>query len=185
MEYLLCVYTLSHTLFVQILQLSRSYVYVHIARQQKRAFKMGNWPMNSPLALKVLKCKLPALFSTGDKAPQQTLQGPLSADIRKPTVCWKCMKDMVVLLQAHGPFSVERLYSFYYMPKGFALNQLCGILDEASVLQQFREEMNHKGATYSGQVCFTQEGSCHSQRSLRNMGGGESFSVWGILGVRK
>lgn len=69
MEYLLCVYTLSHTLFVQILQLSRSYVYVHIAWQQKRAFKMGNWPMSSPLALKVLKCKLPALFSTGDKAP--------------------------------------------------------------------------------------------------------------------
>lgn len=146
---------------------------------------MGNWPMNSPLALKVLKCKLPALFSTGNKAPQQTLQGPLSADIRKPTVCRKCMKDMGVLLQAHGPFSVERLYSFYYMPKGFARNQLCGILEEASALQQFREEMNHMGATYPGQVCFTQEGSCHSQRSLRNMGGGESFSIWGILGVRK
>lgn len=83
------------------------------------------------------------------------------------------------------PFSVERLYSFYYMPKGFALNQLCGILEETSVLQQFREEMNHMGATYPGQVGFTQEGSCHSQRSLRNMGGGESFSIWGILGVRK
>lgn len=69
-EYLLRVYKLSHTLYVQILQLSRSYVYVHIGWQQKRAFKMGNWPMNSPLALKVLECKLQALFSTGDKVPQ-------------------------------------------------------------------------------------------------------------------
>lgn len=51
---------------------------------------MGNWPMNSPSALEVLECKLQALFSTGDKVPQQTLQGPLSADIRKPSLLKVC-----------------------------------------------------------------------------------------------